>query len=78
MRWIKIVRKRVNKTNVEEGSPTQLHVPSVEELKAAEVVVIKGYQRKEFNEEFMVLDGHRNKKLRESNGSLDPLLVKMD
>ena len=72
MRWIKIVRKRVNKTNVEEGSPTQLHVLSVEELKAAEVVVIKGYQRKEFNEEFMVLDGHRNKKLRESIGSLNP------
>ena len=71
MRWIKIVRKRVNKTNVEEGSPTQLHVLSVEELKAAEVVVIKGYQRKEFNEEFMVLDGHRNKKLRESIGSLN-------
>ena len=72
MRWIKIVRKWVNKTNVEEGSPTQLHVLSVEELKAAEVVVIKGYQRKEFNEEFMVLDGHRNKKLRESIGSLNP------
>ena len=78
MRWIKIVRKLVKKTNVEEGSPTQLHFLSVEELKAAEVVVIKGYQRNEFNEEFMVLDGHRNKKLRESNGSLDPLLVKMD
>ena len=72
MRWIKIVRKRVNKTNVEEGSPTQLHVLSVEELKAAEVVVIKGYQRKEFNEEFMVLDGCRNKKLRESIGCLNP------
>ena len=56
MRWIKIVRKRVNKTNVEEGSPTQLHVLSVEELKAAEVIVIKGYQRLQFNEEFMVLD----------------------
>ena len=60
MRWIKIVRKRVNKTNIEEGSPAQLHVLSVEELKPAEVVVIKAYQRKEFNEEFMVLDGIRN------------------
>ena len=72
MRWIKIVRKRVNKTNVEEGSPTQLHVRSVEELKSAEVVVIRGYQRNEFNEEFMVLDGHRNKKLRKIIDSLNP------
>ena len=38
MRWIKIVRKRVDKTNIDEGSPTQL-----EELIAAEVVVLKGY-----------------------------------
>ena len=44
MRWIKIVRKHVNKTNVQEVSPTQLHVLSVEELIAAEVVVIKGYE----------------------------------
>ena len=42
MRWIKIVRKRVNKANVQELSPTQLHVLSVEELIAAEVVVIEG------------------------------------
>ena len=47
MRWIKIVRKRVNKTNIDEGSPTQLHVLSVEKLIAAEGVVIKGYQRME-------------------------------
>ena len=45
MRWIKIVRKRVNKTNFEEGSPTQLHVLSVEELIAAEVVAIKVTKR---------------------------------
>ena len=74
MRWIKIVRKRVNKTNAKEGSPAHLHVLSVEELKPAEVVVIKGYQRKEFNEEFMVLDGHRNKKLREGIGSWNPFV----
>ena len=43
MRKIKIVRKRVNKTNVQDGSLTQLHVLSVEVLIAAEVVVIKGY-----------------------------------
>ena len=48
MRWIKIVRKQVNKTNIDEGSPTQLHVPSVVEFIAAEVVVIKGYQMIEF------------------------------
>ena len=30
--------------NFQEVSPTQLHVLSVEELIAAEVVVIKGYQ----------------------------------
>ena len=72
MTWIKIVRKRVNKTNVEKGSPTQLHTLSVEELVAAEVVVIKGYQRMEFKEEFMVLDGCRNKKLKESIGCLNP------
>ena len=39
----------------------QLHVLSVEELIAVEVVVMKGYQRMEFKEEFMVLDGHTNK-----------------
>ena len=72
MRWIKILRKQVNKTNIDEGSPTQLHVLSVEELIAAEVVVIKGYQGMEFKEEFMVLDGHRNNKLRESIGHLNP------
>ena len=69
MRWVNIVRKQVNKTNVEEGRPTQLHVLSVE-LKIAEVVGKR--KRKEFNEEFMVLDGHRNKKLRDSIGSLNP------
>ena len=53
MRWIKIVRKRVNKTNIDEGSPIQLHVLSVEELIAAEVVVIKSCQSMEFKEEFM-------------------------
>ena len=36
------------------------------------MVVIKVFQRKECNEEFMVLDCHRNKKLRESIGSLNP------
>ena len=71
MRWIKIVRKWVNKTNVEEGSPIQLHALSVEELIAAEVAVIKGYQRMEFKEELMVLDGRRNKKLKESIGCLN-------
>ena len=74
MRWIKIVKKRVNKTNVEEGSPTQLHVLSVEELIPAEVVVIKGYQRMKFKEEFMVLGGRRNKKLRESIGCFNPFV----
>ena len=72
MRWIKIVRKRVNKTNFEEGSPTQLHVLSVEELIAAEVVAIKGYQKTEFKEEFVVLDGCRNKKLKASIGCWNP------
>ena len=43
IRCYQIVRKWVNKTNVDEGSPTQLHVLSVEELIAAEVVVVKGY-----------------------------------
>ena len=61
IRWIKIVRKRVNKTNVEKGSPAELHVLSVE-LIAAEVVVVKGYKRMKFKEGFMVLDGRRNKK----------------
>ena len=51
MRWIEIVRKRVNKTNVKEGSPTQLHVLSVEELIVGGVVVIKGDQRMKFKEE---------------------------
>ena len=72
MRWIKIVRKRVNKTNIDEGSPTQLHVLPVEELIAAEVVVIKGYQRMEFEEECMVVDGCRGKKLKKSIGHLNP------
>ena len=36
------------------------------------MVVIKGYQRMEFKEEFMVLDGCRNKKLKESIGCLNP------
>ena len=72
MRWIKIVRKRVNKTNIDEGSPTQLHVLSVEELIAAEGIVVKGYQRIEFKEEFMVLDDRRNNKLKESIGCLNP------
>ena len=55
----------MNKTNIDERSPTKLHVFSVEELIAAEMIVIKGYQKIEFKEEFMVLDGHRNKKLKE-------------
>ena len=57
MRWIKIVKKQVNTKTL----MPQLHVLSVEELIAVEVVVIKGYQRMEFKEEFMVLDGHTNK-----------------
>ena len=72
MRKIKIVRKRVNKTKFQEGSLTQMHILSVEELIAAEVVVIKGYQRMEFKEEFIVLDGRKNKKLKESIGCLIP------
>ena len=36
------------------------------------MVVIKGYQRMEFKEEFIVLDGCRNKKLKESIGCLNP------
>ena len=72
MRKIKIVRKRVNKTKFHEGSLTQMHILSVEELIAAEVVVIKGYQRMEFKEEFIVLDGRKNKKLKESIGCLNP------
>ena len=72
MRKIKIVRKRVNKTKFQEGSLTQMHILSVEELIAAEVVVIKGYQRMEFKEEFIVLDGRKNKKLKESIGCLNP------
>ena len=72
MNWIKIVRKWVNKTNVDEGSLTQLHFLSVKELIAAEVVVIKAYERMEFKEEFMVLDSRRNKALKESIGCLNP------
>ena len=49
-----------------------MHVLTVEELIAAAVVIIKGCQRMEFKEEFMVLDGRRNKKLRESIGCLNP------
>ena len=72
MRWIKIVTKQVNKINVDDRSLTRLHVLSVEELIAAEVVVIKGSQKMDFEEEFMVLDGHRNKKLKESVSCLNP------
>ena len=36
------------------------------------MVVIKGYQRIEFKAELMVLDGRRNKKLKESIGCLNP------
>ena len=72
MRWIKIVTKQVNKTNIDDRSPTRLHVLSVEELIAAEVVVIKGSQKMDFEEGFMVLDGHRNKKLKESVSCLNP------
>ena len=45
VRWIKIVRKRVSKTNIDERSPSQLHVLSVEEVVAAEVVVIRVTKR---------------------------------
>ena len=62
----------MNKTNLEEGSLTQLHVLSVEELIVGEVVFIKGYQRNELKEEFMVLGGRRDKKLRESVGCFNP------
>ena len=72
MKWIKIVRKRVNKTNDEKGSPFPMHALSVEELIPAEVAVIKSYQRMKFKEEFMVLDGRRNRKLKESIGCLNP------
>ena len=44
----------------------------MEELIAAEVPVVKGYQRMEFKEEFMVPDVHRNKTLKESIGCLNP------
>ena len=43
IRWIKIIMKKVNRKNINEGNPTQLHVFLVEELIAAEVVFIKGY-----------------------------------
>ena len=36
------------------------------------MVVIKGYQKIGFEEEFVVLDGHRNKKLKESISCLNP------
>ena len=39
-------------------------------------MVIRGYQRMEFEEEFIVLDGRRNKKLKESIGCLDPYVGK--
>ena len=71
IRWIKFVRKRENKTHVNEESPT-LHVLSVKKLISADVVVIKGYQRMESQEQFMALDGRRNKKLKESIGCLNP------
>ena len=45
----------MNKTNIDVGSPTQLHFLSIEELIAA-VVFIKGYQRMEFEEEFMATE----------------------
>ena len=48
------------------------HVLSVDELISAKVVVTKGYQRTESEEEFMALDGRRNKKLKESIGCLNP------
>ena len=44
----------------------------MKELIAAEIVVIKAYQRMEFKEEFMVLDSRRNKILKESIGCLNP------
>ena len=72
IRWIKTVRKRVNKTNIDEKIPTELLVLSVEELIAAKVVVINGYHRIQFKVEFMLLDGCRNKKLKESIGCLNP------
>ena len=53
------------------GKSAQLHGLSVEELIAAEVVVIKSYQWMEFKEEFMVLDSRRNKELKESIGCLN-------
>ena len=62
----------MNKTNIDEGRPTQLFVLSVEELIAAEVVVIKGYQRIEFEAEFVVLHGRGNRKLKESIGCFNP------
>ena len=71
VRWIKIVRKRVSKTNIDERSPSQLHVLSVEEVVAAEVVVIKGYQKMELKAEFMVLDDRRSKKLKKNIGGLN-------
>ena len=71
VRWIKIVRKRVSKANIDERSPSQLHVLSVEEVVAAEVVVIKGYQKMELKAEFMVLDDRRSKKLKKNIGGLN-------
>ena len=49
-----------------------MHVLSVKKLISADVVVIKGYQRMESQEQFMALDGRRNKKLKESIGCLNP------
>ena len=39
MRLIKIVRKKVNKINIDEESPTKLHVLSVQELIAAKAAL---------------------------------------
>ena len=66
----------MNKTNIDEKIPTELLVLSVEELIAAEVVVIKGYHRIHFKVEFMLLDRCRNKKLKESTGCLNPYVDK--
>ena len=59
MRWVRLLRKNLNKRNIVEKNEMHLGLFSLGTLRSAEVKVLKNYERMEFKEEFLVLRGHK-------------------
>ena len=59
MRCVRLLRKKLNKRNIDEKNEMHLGLLSLGTLRSAEVKVLKNYERMEFKEEFLVPRGHK-------------------